>query len=192
MLVNFRFNNYRSFYKEAVLSMEAVTDSELRTINTFTIKEGLMPKGETELLKSAVIFGANASGKSNVIKALAAMKNIIIYSASQIPILQNIEYFSFLKNACEEDTLFEVEFIQNDTYYKYGFTLNSSKVKEEWLYKRTERLTEVFSRKESQISIMGLGKNATRLINLAPNALFLSIEKERWKSLNLPILASGI
>lgn len=126
MLVNFRFKNYRSFYQENVLSMEAVKDAELKNINTFSVDEKIMPKDENELLKSAVIFGANASGKSNVIKALAYMKNVILFSASQMPIVRNNEYFAFYDYAFSEDTLFEVEFIQNGTFYKYGFTLQGS------------------------------------------------------------------
>ena len=175
MLINFKFKNYRSFYNENVLSMEAVKDSELRTINTFTVNENLMQKGENELLKSAVIFGANASGKSNVIKALAYMKNVILLSASQMPIVKANEYFAFYEEARQEDTLFEVEFIFNNTFYRYGFIINSGNIIKEWLYKRTERLTEVFSRKDNQLEILGLDKNATKLINITPNTLFLSL-----------------
>ena len=58
--------------------MEAVSDKELSQINTFTVGDKLLGKGENELLKSAVIFGGNASGKSNVFKALAYMKNVVI------------------------------------------------------------------------------------------------------------------
>ena len=175
MLVNFRFKNYRSFYQENVLSMEAVKDAELKNINTFSVDEKIMPKDENELLKSAVIFSANASGKSNVIKALAYMKNVILFSASQMPIVRNNEYFAFYDYAFSEDTLFEVEFIQNGTFYKYGFTLQGSIVTAEWLDKRKERLTHVFYRKGNQLDIMGLDKTASRLINLAPNSLFLSV-----------------
>ena len=74
MLVNFRFKNFRSFYEETSMSMEATKDDAMREINTFFIDEKIMPKSDGELLKSAVIFGGNASGKSNVIKALAYMK----------------------------------------------------------------------------------------------------------------------
>ena len=175
MLVNFRFKNYRSFYQENVLSMEAVKDAELKSINTFSVDEHIMPKGENELLKSAVIFGANASGKSNVIKALAYMKNVILFSASQMPIVMNNEYFAFYDYAFSEDTLFEVEFIQNGTFYKYGFTLGGGVVTAEWLDKRKERLIHVFNRKGNQLEIMGLDKTASRLINLSPSSLFLSV-----------------
>ena len=61
MLVNFLFKNCRSFYQENIFSMQAVKDTELREINTFSVDSKLMPKDENEFIKSAVIFGGNAS-----------------------------------------------------------------------------------------------------------------------------------
>ena len=175
MLINFRFKNCRSFLQENNLSLEAINDSELQEINTFRTDNKLMPKGENELLKSAVIFGSNASGKSNVIKALAYMKNVLIMSGSQYPIVATNEPFAFLEGAQNEESLYEVEIIQNATYYKYGFILLNGKVKSEWLYRRKERLTNVFNRNEQNLEILGLTKQATKLINIAPHTLFLSV-----------------
>ena len=175
MLINFRFKNCRSFYKETNFSMEAVKDNEFKEINTFTINENLMPKDENELLKSAVIFGANASGKSNVLKALNYMRKVLQLSASQIPVVAENEYYAFYTDAVEESSLYEVEIIQNDTYYKYGFELLKGKVIKEWLYRRKERLTPVFKRENNEIEITGLSKQACRLINISSSTLFLSI-----------------
>lgn len=175
MLVNFRFKNIRSFYKETVLSMEAVSDKELSQINTFTVGDKLLGKGENELLKSAVIFGGNASGKSNVFKALAYMKNVVILSASQYPIVQNVEPFQFYKNAQFEDSMFEIEIIQNNTFYRYGFQIKDGVIQKEWLDRRKERLSPVFMRDGMSFSITGLPKQASKLINIAPNTLFLSV-----------------
>ena len=75
MLVGFRFKNTRSFYQENRLSMEATSDKELAEINTFSASTKIMPKDENEFLKSAVIFGSNASGKSNVIKIMKRCGN---------------------------------------------------------------------------------------------------------------------
>ena len=175
MLINFTFNNCRSFYQESIFSLQAVKDSELREINTFTVDEKLMPKGENEFLKSAVVFGGNASGKSNLIKALAYMKNVLLMSASQFPIVQSNETFAFYENAQNEESSYEVEIIQNKTYYKYGFTLQKGIVKAEWLERRKERLTSVFTRTGNTLEIAGLSKQATKLINIAPFTLFLSV-----------------
>lgn len=175
MLVNFRFRNCRSFYDEAELSLEAVRNDELQEINTFFVNKNLMNKNENELLKSAVIFGANASGKSNIFKALAYMKNVLLMSASQYPIVQNNQYFLFYNEAVSEPSLYEIEIITNNKYYKYGFELLKGRVKREWLERRKERLTTVFKRNETVLEINGLSAQASRLINVAPHTLFLSV-----------------
>lgn len=175
MLINFTFKNCRSFYRENVFSMQAVKDTDLQEINTFEVDSKLMPKGENEFLKSAVIFGGNASGKSNVIKALAYMKNVLLMSASQFPIVASNEFFAFYENAYNEESTYEVEIIQNGSYYKYGFTLLKGIVKSEWLERRKERLTPVFKRIDNELEIIGLSKQATKLINISPNTLFLSV-----------------
>ena len=133
MLINFRFSNYRSFYEEANLSMQTTADSTLGEINTFTVNEKMMDKGDNELLKSAVIFGGNASGKSNIMKAFTYMVNVVRLSSAQIPVIAGNEPFAFRMDANKSPTLFEVEFIQNDTYYKYGFELLGGAVYHEWL-----------------------------------------------------------
>ena len=175
MLIGFRFKNCRSFYGENRLSMEATSDKEFATINTFTIDSKLMPKGENELLKSAVIFGGNASGKSNVIKAIAYMKTCLMLSASQTPVVAENENFAFYKEASDEESLYEVEIIYHSIYYKYGFTLLHGKVESEWLERRKERMTKVFIRKKDGIEIAGISKDASKLLNLNPATLFLSI-----------------
>lgn len=177
MLVNFRFKNFRSFYNDANLSMEAVPEKELAKINTFAVEDKLLGQGNNELLKSAVIFGSNASGKSNVFKALAYMKNVVILSGSQYPIVQNVEYFQFYKDAQFEDSFFEIELVQNGIFYKYGFKINSGIIQEEWLFRKKERLSPVFKREQSSFKITGLSKQASKLINISPNTLFLSVGK---------------
>jgi len=155
--------------------MQAVKDTEFREINTFSVDSKLMPKDENEFIKSAVIFGGNASGKSNVLKALAYMKNVLLMSASQFPIVATNETFAFYENAQNEESTYEVEIIQNATYYKYGFTLLKGVVKSEWLERRKERLTPVFKRIDNELEIIGLSKQATRLINISEKTLFLSV-----------------
>ena len=125
MLINFRFKNFKSFYGENQLSLQSVKDDELQEINTFFVDESLFNKDEpNELLKSAIIFGANASGKSNVIKGLQYMYNAIQVSAApQFYVIKANDPFAFYEDSYEKESLYEVEIIQNNTYYKYGFTL---------------------------------------------------------------------
>lgn len=175
MLINFRFANCRSFYDETNLSMQATADSTLSEINTFTVNEKVMDKGDNELLKSAVIFGGNASGKSNIMKAFTYMVNVVRLSSAQIPIVAGNEQFAFQADANQKPSLFEVEFIQNGVYYKYGFELAGGAVCHEWLYKREERLVKVFERINGKIEIMGLPDQVINLIKIPAATLFVSI-----------------
>lgn len=183
MLINFRFANCRSFYDETNLSMQATADSTLSEINTFTVNEKVMDKGDNELLKSAVIFGGNASGKSNIMKAFTYMVNVVRLSSAQIPIVAGNEQFAFQADANQKPSLFEVEFIQNGVYYKYGFELAGGAVCHEWLYKREERLVKVFERINGKIEIMGLPDQVINLIKIPAATLFVSIGNH----FNLPI-----
>lgn len=176
MLINFRFKNFKSFYEENQLSLQSVKDDELQEINTFFVDESLFNKDEpNELLKSAIIFGANASGKSNVIKGLQYMYNAIQASAApQFYVIKANDPFAFYEDSYEKESLYEVEIIQNNTYYKYGFTILQGKIKEEWLFRKKERLTQVFKRHDNKIDITG-NANVQNLINVPDTILFLSI-----------------
>ena len=176
MLVNFRFKNVKSFYEENQLSLQATMDNELAEINTFKADENLFNKTEkNELLKSAIIYGGNASGKSNVLKAISYMTNVIkVSAAQQFNIVQGNETFAFYQDAYEKESLFEVELIQNGTFYVYGFTILGGRIKEEWLDRKKERITNVFKRVGNEIDIAG-DKNARALINIPETTLFLSI-----------------
>ena len=175
MLIGFRFKNCRSFYQENYLSMEATSDKELRGINTFTVDSKAVLEGENEFIKSAIIFGANASGKSNVIKAISYMRNCLMQSAAQLPIIANNEPFLFYDGASDEESVYEVEIIQNETYYRYGFAILHGRVEREWLERRKERITKVFERNRQNLEITGLSRDAVKLLNITPNTLFLSV-----------------
>ena len=63
-------------------------------------------------------------------------------------------------------SIYEVEIIQNNRYYKYGFELLFGKVLKEWLYKREERLTKVFERNGNKLEIMSVSNQAISLIKV--------------------------
>ncbi len=177
MLVNFKFKNFKSFYRENELSLQATKDNELKEINTFNVDENLFNKVEEhELLKSAIIFGGNASGKSNIIKGLTYMYNVIRLSPAQqfSNIVKLNEYYAFYENACNEPSLYEVEIIKNGNLYRYGFSILHEKIEKEWLYKRSERNSLVFERTGNKIKITD-NEKALSLINIPETTLFLSI-----------------
>ena len=174
MLVNFRFSNCRSFYDEMVLSMQATADTTKSEINTFFADESALPD-DNELIKSAVIFGGNASGKSNVIKAFQYMVNVVHLSAANLPVVAENESFAFRTGAAEIPSLYEVEIIQDGVFYKYGFEILSGKIISEWLSKREKHLTPVFERNDTKLKIKGLSAKEISLIKVPDSTLFLSV-----------------
>ena len=87
MLVEFRVRNFRSFRDEQVLSLVASRDT--------TLEENCVREGRLKLLKSVGVYGANASGKSNLIKAIDRMRDIVLNSAGYKP-GRELEIASFL------------------------------------------------------------------------------------------------
>lgn len=184
-LVNFKVKNFRSFYDETIFSMQATSNKEFAELNTFFCNEKLLSKNENELLKTAVLFGANASGKTNLIKAVDFMRIMILSSSNPLaPFIQNNTPFAFFENANKEPTLFEIEIISNDIYYNYGFEIFNYQIVSEFLKKRSNgRLVEVFSRNESGIEINSNSKrNKSNIGKISNQSLFLSFA-------NTPFLA---
>lgn len=148
MLIQFNFENYKSFLNETSLDMEATSISE-HSYNLIEYKKG------EKYLKVVPIYGANASGKSNILKAFDFMKNMVLYSfgryKANVSIL--LTPFKFSETGKKVSSLFEVVFSIKGFEYKYGFRLNKERVSEEWLYKRDFRSKSsykmIFERGES-------------------------------------------
>ena len=135
MLIEFRVRNFRSIRDEQVLTLTAGKDK------TFASSH-LIPAGKSypETLKSAVVYGANASGKSNLIEAFEYMRYRIILPINTRDIFQNLpkffQYSSFKLNK-ENRTVpstFEVTFVLDKVRYQYGFSVLGDRITEEWLY----------------------------------------------------------
>jgi hypothetical protein len=133
MLIEFSVENFRSIKEKVTLSMVASSDKSLENNNLISVKPEIMKKDR--LLKSAVLYGANASGKSNVIMALGFLRNLVMNSHKHqkgdkincIPFKLDEEYLS---KPCK----FEVIFIKNDIEYIYGLSVTGEKVVDEYLY----------------------------------------------------------
>ncbi len=132
MLVEFNIKNYRSIKETQKLSLVATTDTSHQ--NTNCIPSGT--SSTLQLLRAAVIYGANASGKSNLISALAFMRSMVEISASGIREGQalNVSAFRFDHETTNQSSEFEITFIENNIRYQYGFALNASRVTKEWLF----------------------------------------------------------
>lgn len=126
MLVSFKISNFLSFNKLQSFSMIPSIEDE---------KENhLLDFMNIKLLKFALFFGANQSGKSNLLKAIYAGIDIILNASS----LKYQGYFcKIAKENKDNETLFEFSFYKNNNFYTYGFTINLDKgiILSEYLYK---------------------------------------------------------
>lgn len=123
MLVRFVVSNYLSFAAETEFNMFPGSPRRL--------KEHIYRFGELELLKSAAIYGANGAGKSNLIKAIKLLRNVVVDGHWH---LADYQPFRLKGGADKKDISFEVEFWTNGKIYHYGLVVNRGKIQEEWLY----------------------------------------------------------
>lgn len=173
MLVEFKVQNFLSFKELQTFTMVASALKEHRQTNTFNASNKM------NLVKSAVIYGANASGKSNFVKALSFMKGFIINSSKESQAMENIPVTGFLLNTENENqpSLFEITFIQNNIRYRYGFEVNKNKIHNEWLFYAPKRKeAKLFIRENNNIEIGSYFKEGKGLESKTrANALFLSV-----------------
>ncbi|HOC92432.1 MAG TPA: ATP-binding protein [bacterium] len=131
MLVDFSVKNYLSFKESVTFSMIASPDKTLWDTNVIENAQGT----GLNLLKSAIIYGHNASGKSNLIKALYFMSGFMNSSTNHLPD-RPIETKPFKMDASclDKPSEFDIRFIVDGTIYNYGFSVDKHRVHQEWLY----------------------------------------------------------
>lgn len=177
MLIEFTVGNFRSFKEPVTFSMVAAKvnarDPQVDIDNTFRVEEDLT------LLTSGAIYGANASGKSNLIKALGFMRNMVLSSSKESQADDPINTVPFrLDTQTEQNpSFFEIVFRQEGIPYRYGFEVNTEKVKTEWLfYSPNGKEAKLFIREDSEITPSRTFKGGRTLKSLTrSNALFLSV-----------------
>lgn len=132
MLIEFKVTNFRSIKETQTLTMVAADALKELESNTFETGIANLPN----LVRSSVIYGPNASGKSNLIAAIAFMEEMVRESAREAQVGEPIEINPFRLDAASrnEDTEFEIHFIAENTRYQYGFSLNTQRITSEWLY----------------------------------------------------------
>ena len=131
MLVEFRVKNFRSLRDEQVLSLVASKDTTL--LDTHALPTGL--KAVPHVLRSAVLYGANASGKSNVVKALQYMRTVVMESATVVQpgATYNVQPFRLDAESARLPTELEVTFLLDQVRYQYGFAMTSERIVREHL-----------------------------------------------------------
>ncbi|WP_298524253.1 ATP-binding protein [uncultured Porphyromonas sp.] len=179
MLLNFAVTNYRSIKERQVFSLMAVEG--------LPHEESLIrSKYGIPILPVALLFGANASGKSNILRAFGMMRQMVLNSVRLNPDDTLDEYEPFLldEESRNNSTEFEVEFLINEIdgrgqHYRYGFSFTDKIIIDEWLYRKKGdgREIELFSRHEDKVRVnrksFPEGKDKENTLN--SNRLFLSL-----------------
>jgi hypothetical protein len=178
MLIEFSVGNYRSFKEQVTLSMVAANISSkpesLDEQNIFSVGQRL------QLMTSAAVYGANASGKSNLIQALDFMRTFVLTSSRETQITEAIpvEPFRLSTETESQPSFFELVFLVEETQYRYGFEVNSQRVVSEWLYRLGKsREMRLFARNKDEITVTTRNFSEGKALEerTRPNALFLSV-----------------
>lgn len=148
MLVRFAVENFRSFSEQAQISM--VANGRMNRMDDHTVS-----LGDLKLLKGAYVYGANASGKSNLIKAVRFARRVILDGSARNVRLN--QYSKLRQEGSKHPGVFQFEMAIKDKIYSYGFALSyqDGSIVEEWLYELRHHGGEIciFAR-ENQKSIV--------------------------------------
>ncbi|VAX03987.1 FIG00486859: hypothetical protein [hydrothermal vent metagenome] len=181
MLVEFTVANFRSIKTEQSFSLVKGKGDELEHTNVFQLSGA----GNPDLLRSAAIYGPNAAGKSNFVRALEIMRLVVIESATKMQHGDELPMnpFRLDRETEQAPSEFEAVFVADGVRFQYGFTATRSRVMEEWLLafpkgppqrwfsRAWDEAQQAYSWKMGQ-ALSGqkqLWQESTR-----PNALFLS------------------
>lgn len=168
MLLEFACSNHKSIRNEVLFSTLAGKDNtyENRTYKIAGVK----------VLKAAVIYGANGSGKSNFIDAISFVKNLVMNSINHQP-GQGIRQLPHKLDGFDKDTTYRIQFVTNGIRYVFGFSLKNMLVSEEYLYYfPNNRQTKIYERTGETFSAGSKfrGKFSSCKDVLKPNRLLLS------------------
>jgi hypothetical protein len=145
MLLNFKVKNFRSIKDEITLDLQATSDKTMKS-------QAVFEQGRTPLLKMAAIYGPNASGKSNLFKAFAVFRMMILESLLRSNTTTDLpnEFFKLSSETENKPSFFEMTFLIGEEIFIYGFELNKKKICAEWL-KQKKGNKNLFERKEQEI-----------------------------------------
>jgi uncharacterized protein len=149
MLVEFSVGNFRSFKDIQTLSMVAAPISsknkELDEQNTFQATPKL------RLLKTKAIYGANGSGKSNLVRAMSSFNDFVLMSLRPDANLHLFfQPFIFSSETENQPSFFQIIFILDGIQYRYGFEVNSEEIKSEWLFGTPNQREVYYFKREGQ------------------------------------------
>ena len=149
MLIDFSVENFRSFGGEQTHNL--VASKKLKDHRDHCVPIGTTGKN---VLRTAVVYGANAAGKSNLVRAIYFAQSLVVGTDNLTKLALN--QFRFCKK--KSPSSFEFRFLVNEQIFVYGFTVNQKSVVEEWLAASTGtgKEIDIFSRSNQQISVGNL------------------------------------
>ena len=171
MIIQFNFKNYKSFRDEATLDLSATKMTEF--------SERVVSIGGEKILPVAAVYGANASGKSNVYGAFEYMSDYVVNSFKYGDEVKNFDEirphpFMFDSESENSDTSFEVYFTvpgdKTEKSYNYGFCVGKEGITEEWLNykaKTARKYKSVFYRDKKILDLSGIPKASRENISVA-------------------------
>lgn len=171
MLIQFSVKNFMSFKEKAVLSLNPSVDTEH--------PENINNKNGYTATNLVAIYGANASGKTSLFKAMTVATNMI-RNSNYMQVNQPILFaapFKFDNNTARDASEFEFIFIADDgNRYVYGYAANSERITEEYLYQyKTQKPTLIFERNEEKYEFKAHRQILEPLVRFnTPNKLFLA------------------
>lgn len=174
MLIEFKVTNYRSICEEQIVSLVPATNQK-------EFSENIIKKNKNLILNSLALYGANSSGKSNILKAFELLDKLL-YLSPRSSSTTKLPYDPFLlkEGYNNQPTKLQIIFIQDGTRYRYGVEFNQEEIISEWLFrKRKGREVELFNRYRDIIDVSSGFEGSSKLIDTAieatrNNALFLS------------------
>jgi uncharacterized protein len=187
MLLAFRAENVRSFRDQIELSMIATSQSEQRFVRQIDWRQGGQPIG---VVPVAGVFGANASGKSNLLEAMDDMRMYVLESFRRD--LRPGEHWPFGldSESRKRPSRYEVDLVLEGVRTEYGFALDRERIVEEWAFRYPHgRSALLFHRRAEEVEVGASGRGETRTVErlLRPNSLFLSAAAAANHSLLLPL-----
>lgn len=177
MLIEFTVGNFKSFRDKTTFSMIA---ANLTSDDPVLDQDNVIPvKKDLRLLKSAAVYGANASGKSNLGVAISFMRQFTLNSSKEAytPDEFGLEPFLLDYESRKQPSFFEMVFLLDGTQYRYGFEADQGSVISEWLFHvpKTKEAT-LFVREGQTISVRAGFKEGKGLeVRTRAEALFLSV-----------------
>lgn len=175
MLLEFKVSNYRSIGEEQTISLIPAPGQKDH-------EQNIIFKGRYNALNAISLYGANASGKSNILNAMSLLDKIIHISArtsstTKLP----FDPFLLREGWSNKPTTFEILFVIDEKRYRYGFDFNATEIQREWLFRKTtSREVNLFEREGEIIDVSSGFNGSSKIIDTAiemtrSNSLFLSI-----------------